>query len=157
MKAIALFAMCLLAIAMEAAQPEKGPYAPQLSSDYLGADGELYPSAIGVRPWKSEDPTTYGGEYTDMANPALGVKLRINKDKDGTWTAGGEWKLKDLREHPRVVSWTRASMELESKHTYAHAGRGTLFVFFVQYRDPGAKGGEPTPAVMIGDHLFAKK
>ncbi len=157
MKATVLLGMCLVAAAAQAIQPEKGPYAPRLSSDYLGADGELYPIAIGVRPWKPEDPASYAGQYTDVANPALSVKLQVNKAKDGNWTTAGEWKLKDLREHPRVVSWTRASMELESKHTYAHAGRGTLFVFFVQYRDPGAKGNEPRPAVMIGDHLFAKK
>ncbi len=126
MKATAFLAMGLLAAGTHAVQPEKGPYSPRMSSDYLGTDGELYPVAIGVRPWKPEDPANYAGQYTDVANPALSVNLRVNKAKDGEWTTDGEWKLKDLREHPRVVSWKRASMEFESKHTYAHAGRGTL-------------------------------
>jgi hypothetical protein len=152
---VCAFLLCVATAS--AANPEKGPYTPKMSSDFVRAGGEAYPTALGARPWKTEDPAAYSGEFVDVANPALTVSVKVTKDRNGEWLADGEWKLIDLREHPQTVTWTRASMEFGTKHTYAYGGRGTLFIFFVNYRDPDAKDGEPRQAVLIGDHLFARK
>ena len=156
MKAIAC-ALMLGAVLASAANPEKGPYSPRISSDFIRAGGEAYPTALGARPWKAEDPATYSGQFVDISDPALTVNIRVAKDKHGDWLADGDWKLKDLREHPQSVSWFRAPMEFDTRHTYAYGGRGSLFIFFVHYRDPDAKDGELRQAVLIGDRLFARK
>jgi hypothetical protein len=156
MKLVVLALMLAASIAC-AAKPEQGPYSPTMSSDFLGSDGELYPTALGVRPWKTEDPSAYSGQYVDTANPAFKVTIKVKQSPNAEWLCDGDWRVSDHREHPRTVSWTRAAVELDTKHTYAYGGRGTLFIFFVQYRDPNAKDGEAKPALMIGDHLFTRK
>ena len=158
MRAIAV--LCLLFFATGfAAKPEDGPYTPTMSDDFW-RKGELYPSALGLRPWKPADPKEYAGRFVGISETGSSIEVQVNArsaEGERQWRTDGVWKHSTDTKAPREVSWTNASLEIGSKHTYAEAARGCFFIFFVLYRDPDQPQAAPRPALLIGDRLFARE
>jgi hypothetical protein len=140
-------------------KPEDGPYAPSMSGEFW-RKGELFPSSLGLRPWKPADAKAYAGRFVGLAEPASVIELKVRSSSaaDGTrWRTDGNWKIVNGSDLERTISWTGASLELDSKHTYAEAARGCFFIFFVLYRDPDLPAAEFRPALLIGDRLFPRE
>ena len=158
MKTIAF--LCLLFVATGfAAKPEDGPYEPTMSDDFL-RQGELYPAALGLRPWKPVDPKEYAGCFVGVSEPGTSIEVQVHSrssDRETTWHADGVWRQSTGAKAPRVISWTKASLHLSSKHTYAEAARGCFFIFFVHYRDPDQAPAPPRPALLIANRLFVRE
>jgi hypothetical protein len=148
----------LAATTFAAPKPEDGPYSPTMSADFR-RKGELYPAALGIRPWKTEKPADYSGHFVDADSQST-IDLQVitrGAENRGEWLVHGSWKMDQDAQAPRAITWAGASLELESKHAYAYAARGCLFLFFVQYRDPDRESGDLRPAVLVGDRLFVRE
>src|SRR5688572_24069622 len=134
-------ALCLVlsvAVASLAAKPERGPYNPTMESASW-RKGDLYPAALGLRPWKPADPKELSGQFVSLDGPESTIELQVafrESSQQSQWQMDGTWKLPGEAGDARVISWQRMNLELDSKHSYAYGARGCFILYFVNYRDP---------------------